>query len=469
MRVEPPNSNHRNKSRMASLRHRFSSVLAEDSSTRVLLTIVREKVGLDDITLRASALAYSTLASLVPIFALLLAVLSGPAFESRRGDYFNSLASHFIPADAAFFGADDPQYTAMIKQQTEFKRSFEETIAPIAKQVGAVSIFSFIALLLVVALLFQSIETSFNAIWRAPVKRSLFLRLSIATSLMFWGPIMLALSVSLSEYLTSLHLMGIYFLPGIVTSLAFAALYMIMPSVKVDFKSALIGGIVAALFWELAKLLFLLYVSKVVGYYHVYGSLGLVPMLFMWVYINWLIILYGAELAYVLQHRTAMVSQWVARRNAKASAELMLTAPASPIVVLAAAIEIARRFKERCPGGVRASQLASALHVETVVAQQAASQLVAAGVLARVVPGGDEALASDDPSYLPASEPQSCVVSALLSVAFNEKKVLGRGPAVDCARRLLAAASSGSSQPFGTMTLADLADEQRLLEGTATA
>jgi len=55
MRVEPPNSNHRNKSRMASLRHRFSSVLAEDSSTRVLLTIVREKVGLDDITLRASA------------------------------------------------------------------------------------------------------------------------------------------------------------------------------------------------------------------------------------------------------------------------------------------------------------------------------------------------------------------------------------------------------------------------------
>ncbi|HYG76071.1 MAG TPA: YhjD/YihY/BrkB family envelope integrity protein [Planctomycetota bacterium] len=439
-----------------------SRVLPEESSARVLFPIVRDKIRDDDIKLRASALAYSTLASLVPIFAIVLAILSGPAFESRREQYFNYLASRFVPADATFF---NDEYAAMLKQQEEFKRTFEETIEPIAQRAGAVGVFGFIVLIIAVGLLFQSIENSFNAIWRATTRRSFFLRLSIATSLMFWSPVMLALSVTLTEKLGSLHFLGSYIVPGLFSSLAFAAFYMIMPNARVEFRSALAGGIAAAVFWEIAKLLFLIYIAKVVGYYHVYGSLGLIPMLFLWVYINWLIILYGAELSYVLQHRKAMVEEFTARKDQQASAELARAAATSPVLVLAAAIEIARRFKAHCPGGVRASQLAEALHVQQSLATAAASQLVAAGVLARVHSQNEDA-ASDEPSYLPAGEPQSCVISALLSVAFNDSRSLGSGPAVECARRLLASASAGTGQ-FSTMTLADLADNRRLAEASA--
>lgn len=442
-------------------------ILHPESSTRVLLQVVREKFVHDNIKQCAGSLSYSTLASLVPIFAIILTILSGPAFETKREVYLDYVISHIIlQPDTMFFDVNDPENEVLARKQEDMKDSFEATIKPLAEKAGAVGVFGFLVLLVTVGLLFSTIENAFNSIWRAETQRTFFLRVAIATSLMFWGPVVLALSVSLSEYLGGLPIVGNYLVPSVFSTLAFAAFYKIMPNAKVDFHSALVGGIAAAVFWEIAKLLFLLYVSRVVGYYQFYGSLGLIPMLFLWVYINWMILLYGAELAYVLQHRKTMVEQWRERqRLEKHHAELALNpAPVAPALVLAAAIEVARRFKEKCPGGVRTSHLAQALHVMNSDAQHAADQLVSAGVLARVANGED---AQADPAYLPSCEPKACVVSALLAVAFNGKALLGEGPSVDIARRLLAAASSGGTQRFTNLTLADLADEQNLLPGLA--
>jgi len=446
----------------------MTRILHPESATRVLLQVVREKFRNDNVKQCAGSLSYSTLASLVPIFAIIITILSGPAFESKREIYLNYVVSHIILQPDEFFDIDNPETEVLARKQEEMKESFEATIKPLAEKAGAVGVFGFLVLLVTVGLLFTAIENAFNAIWRADSKRGFFMRVAIATSLMFWGPIALALSVSLSEYLSFLPFVGTYLLPALFSTLAFAAFYKIMPNAKVDFHSALIGGIAAATFWEVAKLLFLLYISRVVGYYHIYGSLGLVPMLFLWVYINWMILLYGAELAYVLQHRKAMVEQWRDRqKQEKYHAQLALNpSPVAPALVLAAAIEVARRFKEKCPGGVRTSQLAQSLHIETSEAQHAADQLVGAGVLARVASGEES---QNDPAYLPSCEPKACVVSALLAVAFNGKTMLGEGPSVDIARRLLAAASSGSAQRFTSLTLADLADEQNLLSGGASA
>jgi len=85
--------------------------------------------------------------------------------------------------------------------------------------------------------------------------------------------------------------------------------------------SALAGGTAAAACWELAKVLFLVYVTRVVGNYKLYGSLGLVPMLFLWVYVNWVVILSGAEVAYCLQHRRALEEQWLAQQCEKSAAQ----------------------------------------------------------------------------------------------------------------------------------------------------
>jgi membrane protein len=423
----------------------------------LLLRVVTAKVGRDDVLLRAAALSYSTLASLVPIFAIILAVLSGPAFQPHRDKVLDQLASHFVP-DVAAGGQMkvDPD-----SPQEKFKQTFRETIRPLAEKMGAVSVFGFLILVAAVVLLFRAAENAFNAIWRVSNVRPFFIRVAIATSMIFWGPVMLAASVSVGQMLSAFPVVGTYVIPSVFTTLVFAAFYMVMPHARVRFTCALAGGVGAALGWEIAKVLFLFYVTHVVSYDKFYGSLGLIPMLFLWVYVNWVLILYGAELAYCLQERRAMVDEWLDKEQARQSSRNGAAGLVSPVLVLATAIEIARRVQTPNPGGVRASALAEALHVETGLAQHAAERLVAGGVLARVSAGGANGVSSgDDPAYLPTSEPRSCDVSAVLAATYDDRTTLGRGPAMDKARELASQVSASHAAHFGKLALAELAAEQ---------
>ena len=249
----------------------------------------------DDILLRASALAYTTLAALVPIFAIVLAVLSGPAFQETRDKVIDQLAAAIVPESGPGWRAPDGSTHANLKER------FKAHIQALAERALTVGIFGFLLLVVTVGLVFQTIENAFNVIWRAATRRSFFIRVAIATALMFWGPVILAVSVSLTEYLKALPFTGTYLAPVLFTTAAFTAFYMIMPHTAVRFKCALAAGACAALCWELAKYAFVLYVTRIVSYHRVYGSLGLIPVLFLWVYWNWVVILSGAELSYVLQ------------------------------------------------------------------------------------------------------------------------------------------------------------------------
>lgn len=253
----------------------------------------------DNITLRASALSYTTLASLVPIVAIIMSVLSSSVFIDRQKAVIDKISSVLVPAVEEFEWLPGLENSA----QDQFKDTFREKITQFSKVAGTVGIFGFLILITTVGMVFRTVENSFNAIWRVQVTRPFFMRVAIATSLMFWGPVMLAISISLTEYLQAWPILGSYLAPAMLTTLAFTAFFMIMPYSKVRFTSALTGGAVTALLWEIAKLIFLIYVTKVVSYSKVYGSLGLIPMLFLWVYINWIVILAGAELAYCVQYR----------------------------------------------------------------------------------------------------------------------------------------------------------------------
>jgi uncharacterized BrkB/YihY/UPF0761 family membrane protein len=117
----------------------------------VFLRAIKAKAAEDEIRLRASALAYSTLASLVPIFAIILAILSGPAFQETRDAVLDRLAGDFIVGDAMggtwVIDEDSPQ--------AAFKQSFQNTIKPLAERLGAVSVFGFLVLVAAIVLLFQ--------------------------------------------------------------------------------------------------------------------------------------------------------------------------------------------------------------------------------------------------------------------------------------------------------------------------
>jgi len=278
----------------------------------LMFRILKAKAAKDELGLRATALSYNTLASLVPIFAIILAVLSGPAFEKHRDKVLDQLAEVLIPDDAAKWGLVDKEASL---SQEKLKKTFRQEIQVLAEKQEAVSVFGFIVLVVTAVLLFQATERSMNVIWRTPNARPFFIRVAIATSLVFWGPVLLAVSVSLSEWLQSWPVLGTYFVPVVFTASLFAAFYMVVPHVKVRWAAALAGGVAAALGWEIAKLLFLFYVTRVVSYNRVYGSLGLIPMLFLWVYASWLLVLYGAELACCWQYRRLLVDEWSSQQR----------------------------------------------------------------------------------------------------------------------------------------------------------
>ncbi|NDD38942.1 MAG: hypothetical protein EB082_11130, partial [Verrucomicrobia bacterium] len=94
-------------------------------------------------------------------------------------------------------------------------------------------------------------------------------------------------------------------LPVVLLSLGFAGLYALLPATKVHWQSALVGGLVGGTLWQLNNLLSVLYVSRVVTNNKVYGSLGMVPVVMVGLYFSWLILLFGAQVAYSFQNRRA--------------------------------------------------------------------------------------------------------------------------------------------------------------------
>src|SRR5207247_7682604 len=99
------------------------------------------------------------------------------------------------------------------------------------------------------------------------------------------------------------------FLPVLVVCSTFALLYMLMPNTKVRWRAALVGGLVGGTLFHLNNVVSVLYVSRVVSNSKIYGSLGLVPVLMIGLYFSWLILLFGAQVAYAFQNRATYLEE----------------------------------------------------------------------------------------------------------------------------------------------------------------
>ena len=105
------------------------------------------------------------------------------------------------------------------------------------------------------------------------------------------------------------------FLPFLITLFVMVMLNLLLPRAKVLFKSALFGGIFSAILWEFSKNYFYLYVMRMTTVTSFYGSLGIIPIFMIWMYLTWMIILLGAELAYTFQNRRLMTNLYRGYEN----------------------------------------------------------------------------------------------------------------------------------------------------------
>ena len=248
------------------------------------------------IQLRASAMTYTTLLTLGPVLVLALSVFRAfGALEGLRQQVEDFLISYLAPGSQG--------------QVQTWLRSFFA-----AADRGAFRGVSIMVLVGAVLGLLGSLEQAFNDIWGVHRGRSIFQRFSIYTTLVVFSPILIGLSVSATAGLETLALqkwlasfstlfetllaIALQLTPVVLTGIAFTLLYTILPNVRVSLRASLPAGLVAGALWEVLKLGYGAYMRTAVHYGTLYGALAAVPFFLIWVYVSWLVVLFGAQLAF---------------------------------------------------------------------------------------------------------------------------------------------------------------------------
>jgi membrane protein len=391
----------------------------------------------------AAALTYRTIFGLVPL--LMVSMLAFRMF----GD-MEVAGRHLQSAMYAFFNYQvDPSRP----EATAFKQSLDERVLDVMRSVSGLSfeaIGAVGALLLIWAALglLVSLENAANRIYRAPQGRQWAMRVGIYWTVLTLGPILLLLVLYAEEYwlnrAEALPFVGPFFaLLGELGSLfgsflSFLLLYKLMPNTHVRWRPALWGAFVAAGLSEASKWAFGLYVSQALPYMKLYGAIGLVPLFLYWLYLNWLIVLFGLEVAYTLQAMKGRVFEYREGRGALRSAD--------PQWLIPLMVVLARRGLDG--QSVSRQDLAEDLELRLEAVNELLGRLEAEGLVLRVSRDGD------DVGLTLATGPERIPLTRLLEIAA--RSTIGMpprgGPEWEALQALLAQQRQGA----GERTLAEM-------------
>ncbi len=237
----------------------------------------------------ASSLTFTTLISIVPLFTVIRAVFSAfPMFGKLQGTLQQWLAESLIPE-------------AIAKQVMGYLTQF----ASKANRLGLVGV----GFLMVTALsLILTIDRTLNAIWRVRRPRPLAQRVLIYWAVLTLGPLLMASSLALTSYALSVSRGLVGALPGginlllnvgefAMVVLGSAALFRYVPNTYVKWRHAFAGGVFVAVGLELAKAGLAIYIKAVPSFATIYGAFASVPILLLWIYLVWVVVLFGAVIA----------------------------------------------------------------------------------------------------------------------------------------------------------------------------
>ncbi len=180
---------------------------------------------------------------------------------------------------------------------------------------GTLGATGMIGLVLVAIMLLGNIEETFNDIWGVERGRTWFLRVVIYWAAITLGPVLLVLVVGLTtvrnfeaaqDFLAGVPMLGMVFIwlaPFVIPILSFSVFYKLIPNTRVEWAAAFAGGLCGGTLWQLNNMFNVIYVSRVVTYSKIYGSLGILPIFLLGLYFSWLILLLGAQISYAFQNR----------------------------------------------------------------------------------------------------------------------------------------------------------------------
>jgi len=352
----------------------------------------------DRIQMRASALTFYSLLSVVPVVAMIFGIAKGFGLEARLE---TEITLHFK-------GQEE-----VMKWIINFARKFlENTNGGLIAGVGLILLFWTVMKVL------GNIEQSFNDIWQIRKPRPLVRKFTDYLSIMLLSPVLIVLSSSVTVFLSTqvtsmantIPILGrigpfIIFLLGLMPYalvwLLFTLIYMVMPNTRVRFISALIAGVVAGTIFQVLQWVYIHFQVGVNQYNAVYGGFAALPLFLAWLQLSWLVVLFGAEISFANQN---------VEKYEHESESLRISHYYRRILTLYIAHYVIRGFQEGKEPPT-AQDIAKSLHMPVRIAREIIFDLVTCHIFNETVTQREKVN-----GYQPARDINSLTVSYVLDM-----------------------------------------------------
>ncbi len=292
----------------------------------------------------ASSLTFTTVLALVPLFTLVLAIFTAfPLFSQVQEQLQRWLIDSLVPESIS--------------------RQVLGSLTQFSIKASRLGLFGLVAVVVTSLALLVTIDRTLGQIWRVSRQRPWAQRVLLYWAGLTLGPLLLGGSLAISSFLFTGYLSGLGdWLPVSVRTLldlvefgllaaCVTGLYYYLPNTRVDWRHALTGGVAVALGLELAKRILAIYLAQMPSYSAIYGAFSAVPILLVWIYVAWVVVLLGAVV-------TASLPE--IGRQAKRVAD----GPGWSFRLALEILAVMALARQTSPQGLRKAEMADALHIE---------------------------------------------------------------------------------------------------------
>lgn len=361
---------------------------------------------------QAAALSYHTIFGIVPLAVVTLLVFQlFPKYSDIGQEIKNAVYTELHLATIEYPDPANPNATVKLTDNLD---AIVENVFTGFNQ-GTIAILGAIFIIWAAVDLLATIEGAFNHIWGVGRGRRILQRIVNYWAIFTLVPLLAATAVyvstkyaAISEFQkTVMSHTAPMVLSYVVAVVGFFLLYLVLPNTKVKTLAAIWGAAVAALVWSAAKWAFGLYVTKFIPYNQIYGVLGLIPLGVFWIYVSWLIVLFGLQLTFTTQHLRTLDAAEIEAATKKNDEYFI----AGELTMMNIAGVLASAF-EKGDGAVEAATVSASVNIPEELAEKVLGRLVAAGIAARVSEPKEGYLLARDPAALKLSEVADAVAQA---------------------------------------------------------
>jgi len=401
----------------------------------------------------AAAMSYRTIFSIIPVMAIGLLIFGSFVSEKevdsgvRRVLDFAGISQITVGSNTDTPSTNNPTDPAAVPTQTDpgvamesaedeqdSSSNIEQLISDLIIRVntsirnvptGWIAMASFIVLIYAAMSMLIEIEKSFNQLCAAPSGRPWLRRLMLYWTMLTLGTLLLAATFvvgdSLADWILSVSgkegnggaigaAMAGFGVSVLISTILLLTAYLTIPNTKIKIRPALAGAFMAAIMWELGKSGFTMYLKSATGYTKFYGSLAILPLFLLWVYVTWVIVLLGMQMTHALQNFTRLVNSGLAALSGESESNKHVLL--DPLILIAVGGHIGQRFADGQT--TTADELAAGLDIDPSLAATLLEALHKAGLLNLISQGEDA-----DDAYTLSRPMEQIQLTDLLNAGSN--------------------------------------------------